>query len=109
MAAVLSVAGCSSSGGSGGSSSSRPGGVSKACDDSMQAVAKLDSNAPVSAGVALMERTLTACPSSTEWLAAAKNYTSSGVDHCVVCGNGDPNKVLHHGYCSDQHDFPACK
>jgi hypothetical protein len=88
---ALVVAGCSS----------RSPKAESGCDRAMHALAKLDLSTPDSA--------LTACASKTAWLAAAQKYRSSGLHHCVLCGNTTGAVVLTELCLGHNQGKPACR
>jgi|GEM_PF-4531660 hypothetical protein len=82
--------------------------VSAACDQAMQAITAESSDVSDAQANTDDDASLVACASKAEWLAAAQKYRSSGIDHCVVCGNATADSVLK-DFCSGSTDKPACK
>ena len=100
LVATFGVAACSSSGG-------KTVPVSEACDRAMQKIADEGPDAANAVMVADDDRALNACKTPGEWMAAAKNHRSSGIDHCVVCSNATVFSVWN-AECVGNTTAPAC-
>jgi len=79
------------------------------CDRAMHALAKLDLSTPDSVMGSAQDATLTACGTKTAWLAAAQKYRSSGLHHCVLCGNATGDVVLAELCLGHNAGKPACR
>jgi len=89
-------------------SSSSPHSASR-CDRAMHALAKLDLGTPDSVMGSAQDATLTACGTKTAWFAAAQKYRSSGLHHCVLCGNATGDMVLAELCLGHNEGKPACR